>query len=74
MSILGFITSVLGIVGFFCNIYWLMVMGAIVYAIETISGLITGELKSIATSVFTLIVSLVVSGATSYNMFYGVIL
>ena len=72
MSILGFLTSITGIIGFFYDIQWLMLIGCLVYVIETVSGLITGELKSLTTTIITLLVSLTVSRITSYNVFYGI--
>ena len=72
MSILGFLTSITGIIGFFCDIQWLMIIGFLVYVIETISGLITGELKSLTTTIITILISSIVSINTSYNIFYGI--
>lgn len=70
-SIITGIASVIGIVGFFCDIPALFIIGGVLYLIETVIGLITGELHSLATTVITTVISVVVSLICKYNIFYG---
>ena len=71
IAVINFITSTLGIIGFFCDIPVLIVIGGIMYTLETIAGLITGELRSIATTVISSIISISLSLLNGYNVFYG---
>lgn len=72
LSILVFIASAAGIAGFFCEVPVLIVIGGIAYILETISGLITGELRSLTTTVVTVVIAGIISGVAHYNILLGI--
>ncbi|MBQ2941191.1 MAG: hypothetical protein IJD97_03035 [Clostridia bacterium] len=65
---LGIATSILGIVGLFIEQYTLVYISAGFYVVETICGLITGELKNLGTTIFTICVSAIVAAFTSFGL------
>ena len=66
--IVGIITTILGIVGFFTGRNVLLYISAGFYIFETIRGLISGQLKSLGTTIFTTCVSAIVSFFTAYGL------
>lgn len=72
LSIITSITSVLGIIGFIINVPIIIYIGGIVYILETINGLVTGELRNITLTIITLIISIVISNICNYSILQGV--
>ena len=70
-AIINFITSTLGIIGFFCGFSALIVIGGIMYIIETITGFVTGELHSLRTTLLSSMISIPISLFNGYNVFLG---
>lgn len=66
------IASIIGISGFFLNIPVMIYIGGIVCIIEIIRTLITGELHSLFTTQVTVLLSIVISYLTNYNIFQGI--
>ncbi len=71
LAIINIVTSILGIIGFFCGIPFLIVIGGVMYAFETITGLVTGELRSLSTTILSSVVSITISIFNRYNVFHG---
>ena len=70
-AIINFVTSTLGIIGFFCGFSGLIVIGGIMYIIETITGFVTGELRSLRTTLLSSMISIPISLFNGYNVFLG---
>ena len=71
LAIITVITSVLGVIDFFREIPYFIVIGGMLYVLETLIGLITGELRSLSTTILSSMVSISVSFFNDYNIFLG---
>lgn len=66
--LIGIITTILGIVGFFIGYDVFLYISAGFYVFETIRGLLTQQLRSLRTTIFTICISAIVSFFVSCSL------
>lgn len=72
IGIISAIASTIGIIGFCIDKPLLIVIGAIIYIIETIMELISGQLNNISLDIITIVISIIVCCFTKYNIILGI--
>lgn len=73
LYVLGFVFSLLGIIGYFLEISAFIVVAFIYILAEALIGLYTGELRSIGTYVFAVVIGFLVAIFTKTNIFLTII-
>lgn len=68
-TILNVVFCILGFVGFYADIYLLLLASFIYYIIETLVGLISGELKNLNTAIVAIIIGVVVAISNDISIF-----
>ena len=74
IGIISNIASITGIIGFFIDKPLLIILGAIVYIIETIIELVLKRLNSITTDIIAIMISVIICSFTKYNFVLGICL
>ncbi len=69
---LGTISVILGFIGFFADINWLLFLAGGVYIIDIFIQVFLGEQKSLLTSIVAALIAVVVSRRNDYPVIQGV--
>ena len=70
--LIGLGGSILGIIGIFCDSPTLIVVGGCLCLLETVIGLISGQLRTVSVEVFSIILGLILANPLGLSKFVSV--